>query len=69
MREATKKRVRLLSRIFFGFYILLLIYFMFFSEEWGRNFMGGEYQYNYFPFARSGVIFSITGRLAAGLSF
>ena len=50
MREATKKRVRLLSRIFFGFYILLLIYFMFFSEEWGRNFMGGEYQYNLLPF-------------------
>ena len=69
MREATKKRVRLLSRIFFGFYILLLIYFMFFSEEWGRNFMGGEYQYNLLPFGGWLVLLNLAGNIFAFVPF
>ncbi|MDO4260650.1 MAG: VanZ family protein [Eubacteriales bacterium] len=50
MEKETGKLVRLWSRFFFGLYILLLIYFMFFSEEWGRSIFGGDYRYNLVPF-------------------
>lgn len=39
-----------MCRYFFGLYLLLLIYFMFFSEEWGRHVLGGDYRYNLVPF-------------------
>ncbi len=38
------------SRFFFGIYLLLLIYFMFFSERWGRTMFDSEYHYNLIPF-------------------
>ena len=82
MKEATKRRIRLLSRISFGLYILLLIYLMFFSEEWGRSFMGGEYHYNLVPFReirrylqyyqRIGgwlVLFNLAGNILAFMPF
>lgn len=50
MKKETEEWVRLFSRFFFGLYILLLIYLMFFSEEWGRSMLGGDYQYNLVPF-------------------
>lgn len=50
MKKETEKKIRILSRIFFGIYILVLVYFMFFSEEWGRKIFGGEYHYNLVPF-------------------
>lgn len=50
MKKGTGEWVRLLSRFFFGLYILLLIYMMFFCEEWGRTMLGGDYQYNLIPF-------------------
>ena len=50
MKKETGKKVRLLCRVFFAGYILLLIYLMFFSEEWGRSILGGDYRYNLVPF-------------------
>lgn len=67
MKESTKKHVRFLSRIFFGLYILLLIYLMFFSEEWGRNFMGGDYRYNLVPFREIRRYLQYYQRIGGGL--
>lgn len=50
MKKETEKKIRILGRIFFGIYICILVYFMFFSEEWGRKIFGGEYHYNLVPF-------------------
>ncbi len=50
MKNKTKKWTRFCIRFFFGLYLLLLVYFMFFSEEWGRGLLGGEYRYNLIPF-------------------
>lgn len=50
MKKEREKLVRLVSRFFFGLYLLLLVYFMFFSEEWGRSILGGDYRYNLVPF-------------------
>jgi len=50
VKKETEEQARLWSRFFFGIYIMMLIYFMFFSEELGRSFFGGEYHYNLVPF-------------------
>lgn len=50
MKKKTEGFVRLWSRFFFGIYLLLLVYFMFFSEEWGRSILEGDYRYNLVPF-------------------
>lgn len=50
MKKEMEKKLRILGRVFFGIYIVMLIYFMFFSEEWGREIFGGEYHYNLVPF-------------------
>jgi len=54
VRKETEDFVRLMSRFFFGLYILLLIYWMFFAEEWGRAILVGEYHYNLIPFREIG---------------
>ena len=33
-----------------GIYLLLLVYLMFFAEEWGRTMLEGDYRYNLMPF-------------------
>ena len=50
MKKERGNKVRRLCRLLFACYILLLIYFMFFSEEWGRSILGGDYRYNLIPF-------------------
>lgn len=50
VKKETEELIRLWCRFFFGLYILLLIYLMFFSEEWGRSLFGGDYHYNLVPF-------------------
>lgn len=50
MKKETEKYVRLFSRIFFGLYLLLLVYLMFFAEDWGRTMLEGDYRYNLVPF-------------------
>ncbi len=47
MRDETKKKIRIIGWILFIIYILLLIYFLFLSEEYGRkDFAQRDYQYN-----------------------
>lgn len=50
MKKETGEFFRLISRFFFGLYLLLLIYLMFFAENWGRSMLEGEYRYNLVPF-------------------
>lgn len=51
MKDNTKRKIRQLSIFLFVLYVLLLIYFLFFSEEYGR--VAAEermYRYNLVPF-------------------
>ena len=51
VKQSTKKWVRRAGVVLFVIYVLLLIYFLFFSEEYGRVAeMDREYQYNLIPF-------------------
>lgn len=50
MKRETEKYVRLAIRIVFVLYLSLLIYLMFFAEEWGRSMLEGDYKYNLVPF-------------------
>ena len=49
MKEKTEKKIRFWCRIFLGVYLVLLVYFLVFSEEWGRVFLAGESRYNLIP--------------------
>lgn len=47
MKSQTKKRIRIISWILFIIYVMLLAYFLFFSEAYGRTgFETREYRYN-----------------------
>lgn len=46
MRKETKKRIRVISLFLFIFYLILLIYFLFFAENFGRVSGEREYAYN-----------------------
>lgn len=47
MKISTKTRIRLYGRILFILYLLLLTYFLFFAESYGRTAdTGGQYRYN-----------------------
>ena len=50
MKRESEKYVRLTIRIFFVLYLSLLVYLMFFAEEWGRSMLEGDYKYNLVPF-------------------
>ena len=51
MKDSTKRKIRFLSVLLFILYVLLLVYFLFFSEEYGRVAMEErEYRYNLIPF-------------------
>ena len=50
MKKEKEEMTRLVSRIFFGAYLIVLIYLMFFAEEWGRSMLEGDYRYNLAPF-------------------
>lgn len=54
MKEKTEKKIRFWCRIFLGVYLVLLVYFLIFSEEWGRTFLEGEYRYNLIPLQEIG---------------
>lgn len=50
-KNSAKRRIKHLGTMLFVLYILLLIYFLFFSEEYGR--VAAEervYRYNLIPF-------------------
>ena len=51
MKDSTKRKIRHLGTMLFLLYVLLLVYFLFFSEEYGR--VAAEermYRYNLVPF-------------------
>lgn len=50
MKRETEKYIRQASRVFFCLYLLLLVYLMFFAEDWGRTMLEGDYRYNLVPF-------------------
>ena len=51
MKKETKHIIRTLGTVLFILYVLALIYFLFFSEEYGRVAMEErEYRYNLIPF-------------------
>ena len=51
MKKETKHIIRTLGTILFILYVLVLIYFLFFSEEYGRAAMEErQYRYNLIPF-------------------
>ena len=51
MKDETKRRIRQTGVILFVIYVLLLIYFLFFSEAYGREAEAErEYRYNLVPF-------------------
>lgn len=51
MKDETKRRIRQTGVILFVIYVLLLIYFLFFSEAYGRVAEAErEYRYNLVPF-------------------
>ena len=51
MKDNTKRKIRRLSLLLFVLYILLLVYFLFFSEEYGRIATEERmYRYNLIPF-------------------
>lgn len=51
MKQETKARIRVVGRLFFLVYLLALVYFLFFAEEYGRrNFQELDYRYNLVPF-------------------
>lgn len=51
LKTETKDRIRVIGRILFVIYILLLVYFLFFAEIYGRDsFTDQDYRYNLEPF-------------------
>ena len=72
MKTETKNRIRVIGRILFVIYILLLVYFLFFAEIYGRNsFADQDYRYNLIPFRevrRFWIYRSQVGHLAAFLN-
>ena len=54
MKKETKHIIRTLGTILFILYVLALIYFLFFSEEYGRAAMEErQYRYNLIPFVKA----------------
>ena len=51
MKDSTKRKIKCLSVLLFILYVLLLVYFLFFSEEYGRVATEERmYRYNLIPF-------------------
>lgn len=54
MKEETKGKIRAVSALLFFGYLVLLVYFLFFSEKFGRAYTAREYAYNLKPFREIG---------------
>lgn len=50
MKDKRQKLILRTGRILFFIYLLVLIYFLFFSDRYGRTAGTGEYRYNLIPF-------------------
>ena len=50
MKNISNKFIMSVSRLLFVLYLILLVYFLFFSEHYGRNIVSDQYRYNLTPF-------------------
>ncbi len=82
MQASTKKILREICLIFFAVYVIVLAYFLFFSDGYGRTTMYEDFRYNLIPFqeikrfyiysANVGIVASITniaGNVVAFMPF
>lgn len=82
MTQRTRKILRILCWILFGVYLLLLCYFLFFSEQMGRTFTERSYHYNLVPFKEimrfinyrerlgtKAVVYNLLGNIVAFIPF
>lgn len=49
MKKETKRKIKWISVVLFLFYLILLTYFLFFAESYGRVLLEREYSYNLQP--------------------
>lgn len=66
MRKEHKQRIRIISWILFGIYLIMMVYFLFFSEQMGRV-PRDTYQYNLQPFAEIKRYLYYAGRVGTVL--
>lgn len=82
MTQRTRKILRTVCWILFGIYLVLLCYFLFFSEQMGRTFTERSYHYNLVPFKEimrfinyrqvlgtSAVVYNLLGNIVAFIPF
>lgn len=50
MKKENKRKIQIISWVFFIIYLVMMVYFLFFSERMGRI-PGDQYRYNLLPFA------------------
>ena len=50
VKNISNKFIMSVSRLLFVLYLILLVYFLFFSEHYGRNIVSDQYRYNLTPF-------------------
>ena len=68
MKKETKHIIRTLGTVLFILYVLALIYFLFFSEEYGRVAMEErEYRYNLIPFVEIRRFWVYRKQISGGL--
>lgn len=69
MRRETKTKIRAASTLLFILYLVLLFYFLFFSETFGRAYEGREYSYNLEPFREIGRFWNYRAELGMAAVF
>lgn len=82
MTQRTRKILRTACWILFGIYLVLLCYFLFFSEQMGRTFTERSYHYNLVPFKEimrfinyrealgtRAVVYNLLGNIVAFIPF
>ncbi|MCD8097925.1 MAG: VanZ family protein [Lachnospiraceae bacterium] len=69
MTEKARGTARRWCRFFFGIYLIALVYFLFFSEEWGRTVLTGTYRYNLVPFREIGRYLKYREQIGMGRVF
>ncbi|MCD8197877.1 MAG: VanZ family protein [Lachnospiraceae bacterium] len=67
MTEKSRRTARRWCRFFFGIYLIALVYFLLFSEEWGRSVLTGAYHYNLIPFREIGRYLKYHEQIGTGL--
>lgn len=50
MKKENKRKIQIISWVIFIIYLVMMVYFLFFSEQMGRV-PGNQYRYNLVPFA------------------